>query len=299
MFFEQVLYRDLGCASYVIGDGGEAVVVDPRWDIDPYLTIAAEQRLRITHVLDTHEHADHLSGRLALARATGARAHRPARAEDRSGDVIRAGEQIAVGSLQITAIATPGHRPEHLTFAVADLSRSAEPWLVLSGDSLLVGDVARPDLAYEPREGAAALHGTVAQIAAMGDHVELWPAHVGGSLCGGAGLSHKTSSTIGFERRHNRLLGLDRSAFVDAVTKSLPCRPPNIERIVEINRRSAGASPALPPTLDPASLRERLISGSTVLDCRSPDLFDGGHLAARDQPPGQLTGSRDTRRLGP
>ena len=174
----------------------------------------------------------------------------------------------------------PGHRPEHLTFAVADLSRSAEPWLLLTGDSLLVGDVARPDLAYEPREGAAALHATLAELVGLGDHIELWPAHVGGSLCGGAGLSHKTSSTVGFERRNNPLLAMEQPRFVDAVTGSLPSRPPNIDRIVALNRRSHGSlAGASRPALDADALRERLVSGVTVLDCRRPELFDAGHLA--------------------
>jgi len=279
VIFRQVLYRDLGCASYLLGDAGEAVVVDPRWDIDAYLEIAAEERLRITHVIDTHEHADHVSGRLRLVAATGATPHRPGASDDPGADVIRAGDELAVGALRVRAMATPGHRPEHLTFAVADVSRGDEPWLVLSGDSLLVGDVARPDLAYEPREGASALHGTLAQLVALGDHVELWPAHVGGSLCGGAGLSHKTSSTVGFERRHNPLLSMDEPAFVDAVTGSLPSRPPNIDRIVALNRRSAGASPQSPDTLTPATLRERLVAGATVLDARTPDMFDTDHLA--------------------
>jgi hydroxyacylglutathione hydrolase len=279
LFFRQVLYRDLGCASYVLGDAGEAVVVDPRWDIDVYLEIAAEQKLRITHVVDTHDHADHLSGRLRLAQATGARAHRAAADDDVSPDLIRAGDELAIGSLQIRALGTPGHRPEHLTFAVSDLSRSPEPWLLLSGDSLLVGDVARPDLASEPREGAAALHETLHELLALGDHVELWPAHVGGSLCGGSGLSHKTSSTVGFERRHNPLLGMDAGRFVQTVTDSLPTRPPNIERIVELNRRPAGSSPSQPAVLEPGTLARHLVGGATVLDCRVPERFDEGHLA--------------------
>lgn len=279
MIFRQVLYRDLGCASYLLGDSGEAVVVDPRWDIDVYLEIAAEERLRITHAIDTHEHADHLSGRLRLVSATGAAPHRPGAGDDTGADVIRAGDEVAIGALRVRAMATPGHRPEHLTFVVTDLSRGDEPWLVLSGDSLLVGDVARPDLAYEPREGASALHGTLAHLVALGDHVELWPAHVGGSLCGGAGLSHKTSSTVGFERRHNPLLSMDEPAFVDAVTGSLPSRPPNIDRIVALNRRSAGASPQSPDALTPSALRERLVAGTTVIDARLPDTFDTDHLA--------------------
>jgi glyoxylase-like metal-dependent hydrolase (beta-lactamase superfamily II)/rhodanese-related sulfurtransferase len=278
LFFRQVLYRDLGCASYVLGDAGEAVVVDPRWDIDIYLEIAVEQGLRITQVIDTHDHADHVSGRGRLVQATGARAHRAGAGDDRAADLIRAGDELAVGSLQVHALGAPGHRPEHLTFAVSDLSRCAEPWLLLSGDSLLVGDVARPDLAYEPREGAAALHATLHELLELGDHVELWPAHVGGSLCGGSGLSHKTSSTIGFERRHNRLLGMEEPQFVRAVTDSLPARPPNVERIVQINRRSAGATPARPVALALDMLQSRLAGGAAVLDCRLPDRFDHGHL---------------------
>jgi hydroxyacylglutathione hydrolase len=272
VFFRQVLHRDLGCASYVLGDAGEAIVVDPRWDSDVYLEIAATERLRIVEVLDTHEHADHVSGAGRLAQATGARRRRAA------GDLV-AGDRLTVGSLRLTALATPGHRPEHLAFAVADLSRSDEPWMLLSGDSLLVGDVARPDLAYDPTEGAVALHETLAGLLAeLGDGVEVWPAHVGGSLCGGSGLSDKTSSTVGFERRHNPPLALDPDAFVDAVTSTLPCRPPNIDRIVGLNRPGAPACPAEPGRLGAEALGELLADGVTVLDSRSPDRFDAGHL---------------------
>ncbi len=279
MFFRQVLYRDLGCASYLLGDDGEAVVVDPRWDIDIYLEIAAAEKLRITDVIDTHDHADHVSGRPRLVQATGAQSHRAAAGDDGGRDRIHTGDVISVGALQLRALAAPGHRPEHLVFAVADLSRSAEPWLLLTGDSLLVGDVARPDLAYEPAEGATALHATLHELLDLGDHVEVWPAHVGGSLCGGSALSHKTSSTVGFERRHNRLLEMAAPRFIRAVTESLPARPPNLERIVEINRRAAGPSPAAPPVLAAGRLAQRLVDGGAVLDCRAPDRFDDGHLA--------------------
>ena len=280
MVFRQVLYRDLGCASYLLGDEGEAVVVDPRWDIDVYLEIAAEERLRITDVIDTHEHADHVSGRGRLVAATGARAHRPRRPGERAtADTIAAGDELVVGALRITALGTPGHRPEHLAFVVADHARSTEPWLVLTGDTLLVGDVARPDLAYAPAEGARALHTTLTGLlASFADGVEVWPAHVGGSLCGGAGLSHKTSSTVGYERRCNPPLALDAERFVDAVTSSLPSRPPNIERIVSLNRGPRSAFPADPPALDAGRLGELVDEGVTVLDSRAPDAFDSGHL---------------------
>lgn len=279
MFFRQVLYRDLGCASYVLGDAGEAVVVDPRWDIDVYLEMAAAERLRITHVLDTHDHADHVSGRLRLVTATGAESHRPDLSEE-FDDRMRSGDEITVGALRIRAVATPGHRPEHLTFVVSDRSRGDDPWLVLTGDSLLVGDIARPDLAVEASEGARALHESLQEMIGLGDHVEVWPAHIGGSLCGGAGLSGKTSSTIGFERLHDPLLMMDPDRFVASLTASLPSRPPNVERIVGLNRRRIRDSePAEPPRLDLPGLTEALRSGSTVLDSRGPDQFDAGHLA--------------------
>jgi hydroxyacylglutathione hydrolase len=282
LFFRQVLYRDLGCASYILGDAGEALVVDPRWDVEVYLDLARAERLQITHVIDTHDHADHVSGRERLAQVTGARAHRPSRTaadEARNDGAIRPGDEIVVGSVCVRALATPGHRPEHLTFVVTDHSRSSEPWVILSGDSLLVGDIARPDLAYEPTDGARALHASLRMLLGLGDHLEVWPAHVGGSLCGGAGLSAKTSSTIGFEHRANPMLALEEPQFVDGLTSSLPVRPPNIERIVELNRRVEGPIPAEPRALANPRLRELLAGDVTVLDCRSPALFDGGHLA--------------------
>jgi hydroxyacylglutathione hydrolase len=279
VLFRQVLYQDLGCASYFLGDGGEAIVVDPRWDIAPYLQIAEDEHLRITHVLETHDHADHVSGRLRLAEATGARTYRPGPREAGATDMIVAGDEIVAGSVCVTALATPGHRPEHLTFLVSDLSRGPEPWMLLTGDSLLVGDVARPDLAVEARAGSHDLHASLRRLLDLDDHVEVWPAHIGGSLCGGSSLSGKSSSTIGFERRHNPLLGLDEGSFVDGVTAELPSRPPNIRRIVELNRRSGGASPPEPGLLTGDALLSLLGTGATVLDSRVPAEFDAGHVA--------------------
>jgi hydroxyacylglutathione hydrolase len=277
LFFRQVLYGDLGCASYMLGDGGEAVVVDPRWDVDAYLEIARTERLRITVVLDTHDHADHVSGRFRLAALTGARSYRAAPAGDWPPDGIAAGQEIAVGALRLQAIATPGHRPEHLAFAVSDLSRGSGAWLLLTGDSLLVGDLARPDLVLEAEDGATALHASLRKLLALGDHVEVWPAHVGGSLCGGAGLSGKTSSTIGFERRHNPLLLMDQGEFVRGLIENAPPRPPNIDRIVELNRGRGGEPKEVRP-VNAEEAREFLRAGVTVLDARSPPEFDAGHI---------------------
>jgi hydroxyacylglutathione hydrolase len=279
LFFRQVLYRDLGCASYLLGDGGEAVVVDPRWDIEVYLEIARAERLRITHVIETHDHADHVSGRFRLAEATGARVHRASIGEPGRADLLAAGDEIAVGSLLLRALGTPGHRPEHLSFAVSDRSRGSDPWMLLTGDSLLVGDLARPDLAVDAVSGAGTLHASLQPILRLGDYVEIWPAHVGGSLCGGAGLSGKTSSTIGFERLHNPLLMMPEEAFVQSLLQSLPTRPPNIERIVSLNSARSGGAPSEPGLLEPPALTEALRAGAIVLDSRMPPEFDAGHLA--------------------
>jgi hydroxyacylglutathione hydrolase len=276
--FRQVLYRDLGCASYVVAGDGEAVVVDPRWDIDVYLEIAREEDLRIAYILDTHDHADHVSGRRRLANLTGARSYHAVSLADRSDDGIRPGVEIAVGDVRVRAIGAPGHRPEHIVFAVVDVSRGTDPWMLLTGDSLLVGDLARPDLAVEPTEGASLLHASLKSLMELRDHVEVWPGHVGGSLCGGAGLSGKTSSTIGFERLHNPLLLADHDEFVRGLTQSVPPRPPNVARIVAINR-SGGTEPSAVPELGPGRLREVLQPKVSVLDARPPEAYDEGHLA--------------------
>jgi hydroxyacylglutathione hydrolase len=279
VFFRQVLYRDLGCASYVLGDAGEAVVVDPRWDIDVYLDIARAEKLRITHVIETHDHADHVSGRFRLAEATGAPTRRPWLGTEERGDAMAPGEEIVVGRLRIQALGTPGHRPEHLSFAVSDLSRGDDPWMVLTGDSLLIGDLARPDLAVEALDGARTLHSSLKPLLALGDHVEVWPAHVGGSLCGGAGLSHKTNSTIGYERLHNPLLMMEEEQFVRGLTRSLPSRPPNVGRIVALNSAGESDGPDSLGLIQSESLLNALRAGATVFDARTPVEFDGCHLA--------------------
>jgi hydroxyacylglutathione hydrolase len=277
LFFKQVLYHDLGCASYLLGDGGQALIVDPRWDIGVYVEIARAQQLCITQVLDTHDHADHVSGRRRLAKLTGARSLRPGPPDESGGDTILPGAEIEMDALRMRAMATPGHRPEHLALVVSDLSRGPDPWLVLTGDSLLVGDLARPDLASDAREGAGTMHRSLRALLELGDHVEIWPGHVGGSLCGGTHLSAKTSSTLGFERLHNPLLMMEREPFVGKLAQSLPPRPPSVERIVELNRAGA-VEPPEASELTGAQLRALVQSGAVVLDARTPVEFDEGHL---------------------
>ena len=279
MFFRQLLHEDLACASYVFGDGDEAAVVDPKWEIESYIELAREHDLRITHVLETHNHADHLSGHGRLVEATGATLHVSGDAgAEYEHEPLHDGSSLELGDAHVEALATAGHRPEHLAFLVTDRSRGGQPWLVLTGDALFVGDVGRPDLAVDPDEGAHGLFRSTRRLLELDDEVELWPAHTGGSLCGGSAMSEKPSSTIGFERRANELLGLEEHEFVRRLTAEPAPQPPNFEWIVELNRGPLLAHAAAPEPLSPARARELLDGGATLVDGRDPREFDAAHV---------------------
>jgi glyoxylase-like metal-dependent hydrolase (beta-lactamase superfamily II)/rhodanese-related sulfurtransferase len=274
--FRQFVNDDLGCASYLIGDesSGEAVVVDPAYAIEQYLEEAEKRHVRITRVLETHTHADHVSGhgRLALEHGATVFIH-PAAEPEYPFEPLADGQEISIGEVVIRALHTPGHRPEHCCFVVIDRSRGDEPWLVITGDSLLIGDAARPDLASEAVEGSHGLFGSLQRLLELPDGVELYPGHVAGSLCG-AGMSSKASSTIGFERRFNRaleLVGHGEAEFVQDRANSSAPRPPNMDRIVAINRGPFLA--AQQPLGSVASA-----DGGVVLDVRTAAEFSAGHL---------------------
>jgi hydroxyacylglutathione hydrolase len=294
MFFRQILHRDLGCASYVIADGGQAAVVDPKWEIDEYLELAEQEGFEIVHVLETHNHADHVSGRGRLAEATGATIHVPNADEvEFDAEPIADGDAVDVGDARITALATPGHRPEHVAYLVEDRSRAEAPWLVLTGDSLFVGDLARPDLAVEAEEGARELHRSLHRLLELDDFVEVHPGHIGGSLCGGAGMSETPASTIGFERRYNPLLRIaDEDEFVRTLTSTLQPQPPNFQRIVELNRGPLLRATAPVEPLAPQRVEELVASGATLLDGRDPREFNAGHV------PGSLNATMTRAAVG-
>jgi len=241
MLFKQITHDDLGCASYLIGDeqAGVAAVVDPRFEIDEYLELARYRGVNIEHVLETHNHADHVSGHGRLVAATGARIHVHRAAEPvYAHEPFDDGWELQLGTVTIRALHTPGHRPEHTAFLLFDSRRGSEPWAVLSGDSLFVGDVARTDLAIEKTLGARQIFTSVhSKLLTLPDECELWPAHLGGSMCGGAGMDAKICSTIGFERRHNPTLAIeDEDEFVAQAVEKLGPQPPNFEKIVALNR---------------------------------------------------------------
>lgn len=279
MFFREVLNEDLGCASYIIADGGEAVVVDPKWEVEDYIEIAKENGYRISTILETHNHADHVSGRGRLIEATGASVHISKDAGvEYEHEPLSDGDVIEVGQARIVAVATPGHRPEHTSFLVEDTSRSGEPWMLLTGDSLFIGDLARPDLAVEPEEGARGLFRSLRKIEDLEDFVEVRPGHIGGSLCGGPGMSQKPDSTVGFERRFNKYLQFEEDEFVEALTAEQTPQPPNFERIVELNRGPLLREAATPAPLLPVRVRELLEAGAVLIDGRDQREFDGAHV---------------------
>jgi hydroxyacylglutathione hydrolase len=263
VLFRQFVDDDLGCASYLIGDqdAGVAVVVDPAFGIEQYL----DEGVRIERVLETHTHADHLSGhgRFALEHGLPVAIH-PAAEPEYPFEPLADGQVVRVGSVEIRVLHTPGHRPEHCAFVVDEA-------LVLTGDSLFVGDAARPDLAVAAREGAEDLFHSLAKLAALGDAVQVYPGHVAGSLCGG-NMSSERSSTIAREREQNDKLSFrDVQEFVLVAASVSTPRPPTTERVVALNR-----GPWLGAREEPAELDEP--GDATVLDVRPFAAYSRGHV---------------------
>ncbi len=242
MIFKPWYRFESGCAAYLLGCAGRgccAVVDAHEADVDAYLDFAAARGMRITHVIDTHVHADHRSGGAQLARRAGAVYALHASA-DVEGDfeALADGQVVDVGNVRITVIHTPGHTPESVCLLVADLRRGDDPWFVLTGDTLFVGAVGRPDLPGDARAHADALYDSLhGRILTLPDALEVYPGHFAGSLCG-AGMSGKPSSTLGFERRWNPLLSMDRAAFLDAVA-NVPPKPAAMEHTLRVNRGRA------------------------------------------------------------
>jgi hydroxyacylglutathione hydrolase len=272
VLFQQFLDEDLGCASYLVGDeeAGEAVVVDPAYAIEQYIEAAEHHKVSITRVLETHTHADHVSGhgRFALEHGIPVSIH-PAAEPEYEFEPLEDGAEVELGQVVVRVLHTPGHRPEHCAFAVSDRTRADEPWLTLTGDSLFVGDAARPDLVSEAREGAQGLYRSLKRLLELPDGVEVYPGHVSGSLCG-AGMSSKASTTIGFERRFNHKVTLpSEEEFVSEFADS-GLRPPNMDRIVAVNKGPFVGAPAPLQAV-------RSVDGATILDVRSEEAFAAGH----------------------
>jgi hydroxyacylglutathione hydrolase len=285
VLFRQFVDDDLGCASYLIGDpsSGEAFVIDPAFAIEPYLEAAADADVRIVRVLETHTHADHVSGhgRFALEHGVPVSVHPLGRPEF-PFDPLEDGQQLRAGSVTISVIHTPGHRPEHCSFLVDDE-------LLLTGDSLFVGDAARPDLAIDARQGAEGLYHSLQRLTQLPDGLGVYPGHVAGSLCGVA-MSPAKSSTIGAEKNTNAALAYsDAEEFVSASASLSTPRPPTTARVVELNRG---------PFVGAAAGVEELaeVRSATVLDVRPADLHAAGHIRGSFSVP--VSGSSFATRAG-
>jgi len=281
MIFHQLQNEESGCLSYLIGCGqaGEAVVVDPGRDrVDDYLRLARRKGLRITRIVETHTHADHISGNRDLAALTQAPIllHQASRAIFEHGP-LKDGDEIGIGQVQLKVLHTPGHTPDSVCLLVTDRDRSTEPWFVLTGDTLFIGDVGRPDLGGAPAAGDL-WESLRATLLSLSDSVEVYPAHGAGSLCGRA-MSSKSASTIGFERRFNAALrARSKQEFVDLVMEGLPPKPPSFTTIVGKNQ---GLIPLVTVKPRPYTAREAweaVQQGACVVDLRDPGTYGEGHV---------------------
>jgi glyoxylase-like metal-dependent hydrolase (beta-lactamase superfamily II)/rhodanese-related sulfurtransferase len=284
MYFKQFYLACLAHASYLIGSEGEAVVVDPQRDVDEYLAEASAQGLKISYVIETHLHADFVSGHQEIAARTGAQivfgekagfafAHR----------AVRDGEEIRIGKVVLRFIETPGHTPEGICVLVTDTEDPQQPQKLLTGDTLFIGDVGRPDLAggkgYTPQMMAEMMYESLHEkLLKLPDEVEVYPAHGAGSMCG-RNMSKETSSTIGEQRKFNYALKpMSKEEFVKMMTADLPEAPVYFPKDAEINRSGArGLSELQPPKpLTPLQVLE--LSGDVLLDVRSAADFGAGHV---------------------
>jgi hydroxyacylglutathione hydrolase len=292
MYFKQFYLGCLAHASYMIGSEGEAAVVDPRRDVDSYIEEARAQGLEIRHIIETHLHADFVSGHQELAHRTGARIYFGAKADAKFDYVpVREGDEILMGQVVLRFLETPGHTPESVSIVVVDRAVSEVPKAVLTGDTLFIGDVGRPDLTgSDPRSGSGAptaqdLAGMLydslhRKLLMLPDSVEVYPAHGAGSLCG-RNISSETSSTIGQQRQFNYALKpMPKEEFVRMMTTDLPEAPTYFARDVAINRGGAAELAELP---DPAALEAHDVEalrekGAIVLDTRPAAQYGAGHV---------------------
>jgi hydroxyacylglutathione hydrolase len=284
MYFEQFYLGCLAHASYMLASEGEAVVVDPQRDVEIYLKAAEANQVAIRHIFETHLHADFVSGHRELASRTGARIYIGVQAEATFPHVaVQDGFQLQVGRMRITALETPGHTQESLCFVITDEEKSPVPWAILTGDTLFLGDVGRPDLSkrYTPVQLAGMLYDSLHnKILKLADNVLVYPAHGAGSLCGRNMRAERVSS-IGTERLTNYALQIKgREEFVKQLTSNLPARPAYFLQDAEINRTGAPALsdlPALSP-IEPAELKTILAEGGIALDVRPGEQFAAGHV---------------------
>lgn len=286
MEFKDFYLACLAQASYLVGDAGECAVVDPRRDVDEYIEEARRRGLAIRHVIETHLHADFVSGHVELARRTGATIHIGHRAGAAfAHHAVHDGDELVMGRTVLRFLETPGHTPESLCVLVLERGATDRPLKLLTGDTLFIGDVGRPDLVaargFTAPQMAGMLYDSLhAKLLKLPDEVEVWPAHGAGSACG-KNISSARSSTIGEQRRLNFMLQpMGRERFIELATADLGAAPRYFGHDAEINRRGAPPLADLPrpPALSPAEVRQRVLAGAQLLDVRDARAFGAGHV---------------------
>jgi glyoxylase-like metal-dependent hydrolase (beta-lactamase superfamily II)/rhodanese-related sulfurtransferase len=296
MIFQQFRHEQGGCLSYLIGCTQQQVcaIIDPQFEIEPYLRYAKDHTMRVTHIFETHAQADHLSGAKKLSEVTSAPVHYHESAEA-SFPVVRLkdGQELSIGNIRLKILHTPGHTTDSISILVSDTVRSKEPWLVLTGDTLFVGDTGRPDL-----DGSAeSLYESVwKKLLTLNDSVEIYPTHFAGSSCGKA-MSPKPSSTIGFERRFNPSLQVkSKQEFVDFVMADLPVQPPRFQKVRQFNLGFL-KEPPIEKTYDMndlqitvEQLKQKIDKGEVplILDVREPFEYKTANIGGMLIPLGQI-----------
>jgi len=284
MIVQQFFVKGLAHSSYLLGGTKTCAIIDPRRDVDIYLDAAQSLDMEVTHILETHLHADFISGHLDLAEKTGAKIYAPKAANCAFEHIpIAEGDTITIEDMVVSLIETPGHTPEHISYVVVDEARGAVPAGVFCGDTLFVGDVGRPDLfPGKAQELASQLYKSLYEkLLKLPDFCEIYPAHGAGSLCGRS-MGAKRTSTIGYERKYNAALQIkDREEFIASLTTNMPAAPDHFSRCSAIN----GGGPTLIQNLpslepfDPERFHEKANAGdAVVLDIRSYDAFGGQHV---------------------
>ena len=283
MYFEQFYLGCLAHASYLFGSDGQAAVVDPQRDVEIYIEAAKKQGLELRYIFETHLHADFVSGHNELAARTGANIYVGKAAEASYPHIgVVDGSEIHVGRCRVNVIATPGHTVESLCLLLTDEEKSQSPFAVLTGDTLFIGDVGRPDLSktYTPPQLAGMLYDSLQKLMTLPDEVQVYPAHGAGSLCG-RNMRAERSSTIRTERLTNYALQIkNRDEFIQQMTSNLPARPDYFLEDAAINRAGAAALADLPrlTPISPTDLKARLEQGQIALDVRPVDDFAAGHV---------------------
>ncbi len=285
MYFKQITVKGMGCLSYLIGCpmAKTACVVDPKRDVQEYIDLARENNMKITHIFETHIHADHVSGNQELKSRTGAEIclmeGSPATFEYTP---LKEGQIMNFGNTKLEILKTPGHTPHSMSILVTDMARSNEPWLILTGDCMFVGDIGRPDLAGEEfiDEQVKNLYDSLYnKLGNLPDNLEIFPAHGEGSLCG-KGMSAKSSSTIGFEKYNNDLLKMSFEMFKKNMMQTFPERPKSFTHIINTNKNGPPLLDRCPVIRDmsPAQVQDEINRGALVLDTRDTAAFGGVHI---------------------